>query len=520
MKRRFRLPVSPILLALPILTSFDAFETPFAAVALGKIAAQEPPSAAEEEEIDFELDAPGEFALAPNDAPQAPTPENDAAANADRPTTPFAPADALDSDAPNVLATETVDDAEMKRLSQDPLFQEFSAAFDEAAPLPTLPNLDAFGAAQDADALLQNGDARPTPSLLISPVSPNLTPNAAGKLASSTAALDEILTIAAVDLDSLPLSETERAILTRLDAEIARLCPLWLDAELNRNVVGRRERVWERAETPFSPNPANPSEAPNLPQTPVFTNPANPSEAPNLPHTPVSSDSAVPPEALNVPQTPVSPDRPFFARPDVAQRSNAPTSGVRFEVADPKPVASASDWALAPAAPFFFEVVDSATGDVFYTKAGDFEPFEGGAALVRGDRIFVATIEPGPGTPSSGNAERTRILPNGQIQGVDATGKRVVAPNLGTFSLYLFDNPARLASVDGVFFVPTAESGAPRPAKLPANAEIGVESGRLLLSNGRPDEIFARIVVLCKSKKRLVEILTQPRLAPETPTTP
>ncbi|MBQ7110340.1 MAG: hypothetical protein IJO06_03875, partial [Thermoguttaceae bacterium] len=252
----------------------------------------------------------------------------------------------------------------------------------------------------------------------------------------------------------------------------------------------------------------------------VFTNPANPSEAPNLPQTPVSSDSAVPPEALNVPQTPVSPDRPFFARPDVAQRSNAPTSGVRFEVADPKPVASASDWALAPAAPFFFEVVDSATGDVFYTKAGDFEPFEGGAALVRGDRIFVATIEPGPGTPSSGNAERTRILPNGQIQGVDATGKRVVAPNLGTFSLYLFDNPARLASVDGVFFVPTAESGAPRPAKLPANAEIGVESGRLLLSNGRPDEIFARIVVLCKSKKRLVEILTQPRLAPETPTTP
>lgn len=481
MKRRFCLPVSPILLTLPILTPFDAFETPFAAVALGKIAAQAPPLA-DEEETDFELVVPGEFDLAPDDAPQEPTFEPDA----DRPAIPFAPA----SDAPNVLEAEPVDPAEMERLSQDPLFQEFSAAFDEAAPLPTLPNLDALNAEREADALLQNGDAQPTPSLSISPVppvSPNLTPDAAGKIASSTAALDEILAIAAVDLDSLPLSETERAILTRLDAEIARLAPLWLDAELNRNVVGRRERVWERSEAPVSSNFAN------SPQTPAF------------------------PNSANSPQTHQAPGRPFFARPDVAERAVASISGVRFEVDDPKPVASASDWALAPAAPFFFEVSDPATGDVFYTKAGDFEPFEGGAALVRGDRVFVATVEPGPGTPS-GRAERTRILPNGQIQGVDATGKRVIDFNVGTFSLYLFDNPARLASVDGVFFVPTAESGEPRPAKLPANAQVGVESGRLLLSNGRPDEIFARIVVLCKSKKRLVEILTQPRLQTETPT--
>ena len=483
MKRCFRLPIPSILLALPILTPFDAFETPFQTFAVGQIAAQEPPApAAEEEEIDFELVAPGEFDLAPDDAPQAPTLDPDAAGDADRPAIPFAPPAVPASDAPNVLEAESVDPAEMERLSQDPLFQEFSAAFDEAAPLPALPNLDALNAEREADALLQNGDAQPSTSLPIPPNSlnpPNLTPDAAAKLASSTAALDEILAIAAVDLDSLPLSEAERAILTRLDAEIARLCPLWLDAELNRNVVGRRERVWERAEAPIFPNSANSPETSPL------------SEAPG---------------------------RPFFARPDVAERAAVSSSvGVRFEVNDPKPVASASDWALAPAAPFFFEVSDPATGDVFYTKAGDFEPFEGGAALVRDDRVFVATVEPGPGTPS-GRAERIRILKNGQIQGVDATGKRVIDFNIGTFSLYLFDNPARLASVDGVFFVPTAESGEPRPAKLPPNAEIGVESGRLLLSNGRPDEIFARIAVLCKSKKRLVEILTQPRLQTETPT--
>lgn len=457
MKRCFRLPVSSILLALPISTPFDAFETPFQAFDVGPIVAQEP--IATDDEIDFQLVAPGEFDLAPDDAP---TLEIDA--DADRPAIPLA-VEPSEVAAPDVLEAETLDETEIERLSQEPTFQEFSAAFDEAAPLPALPNLDALGAAQEADALLQNDGAQPTAHLPVSPNSPNLTPDAAAKLASLTAALDEILAIAAVDLDSLPLTEAERAILTRLDAEIARLAPLWLDAELNRNVVGRRERVWERAEAPVFPN------------------------------------------------SPEAPGRPFFARPDVAERS----TDVRFEVNDPKPVASASDWALAPAAPFFFEVSDPATGDVFYTKAGDFEPFEGGAALVRGDRVFVASVEPGPNA-SNGRAERIRILKNGQIQGVDATGKRIIAFNIGTFSLYLFDNPARLASVDGVFFVPTAESGEPRPAKLPPNAEIGVESGRLLLSNGRPDEIFARIVVLCKSKKRLVEILTQPRLQSETPT--
>jgi hypothetical protein len=458
MKRRSIPCILSILLASPTLTTFDAFETPFQTFAVGQIAAQEPIATDDEDaEIDFRLVAPGEFDLAPDDE------SGDDVLLLETPEEPLDDGPALPFTSADVLEAETIDDAEMKRLSQDPSFQEFSAAFDEAAPLPTLPNLDALDATQAADALLQNGGAQSSaPSA--SPVS---TPDAV-KLAESTAALDEILAIAAVDLDSFPLSEPERAILARLDAEIARLAPLWLDAELNRNVVGRREPVWERAEAPVSPR------------------------------------------LTNSPQTS---GRPLLARPQIAEPSNA----VRFETNDPRPVASESDWALAPAAPFFFEVVDQATGDVFYTKAGDFEPFEGGAALVRGDRLFVASIKPGPNA-SNGRAERIRILKNGQIQGVDATGKRVLAFNIGTFSFFMFDNPSRLASVDGVFFVPTAESGEPRPAQLPPNSEIGVESGRLLLSNGRPDEIFARIVVLCKSKKRLVEILTQPRLGAETPT--
>ena len=149
MKRRFYLPVSSILLALPISTPFDAFETPLTTFSVGQIAAQEPPApGAEEEEIDFELVAPGEFDLAPDDAP---TLEIDAD-DADRPAIPLAVEPSATA-ASDVLEAETVDAAEMERLSQDPLFQEFSAAFDEAAPLPSLPNLDALNAEREADAL-------------------------------------------------------------------------------------------------------------------------------------------------------------------------------------------------------------------------------------------------------------------------------------------------------------------------------------------------------------------------------
>ncbi|MBQ1278613.1 MAG: hypothetical protein IIY07_08220, partial [Thermoguttaceae bacterium] len=86
MKRRSRYPVLPLLLAAPILTSFDAFATTFRTFAVGQIAAQEPIATDDEDgEIDFQLVAPGEFDLAPDDAP---TLEIDA--DADRPAIPLA----------------------------------------------------------------------------------------------------------------------------------------------------------------------------------------------------------------------------------------------------------------------------------------------------------------------------------------------------------------------------------------------------------------------------------------------
>ncbi len=402
---------------------------------------------------DFELVAPDEFALAPDDetgengskAPILTTEtvetadENASAAVETLPAEAVVPAIPLDGDGTDGENPETavVDDAEMARLRNDPFFREFSAAFDAEVPFPTIPGLD-------GEIVVENGAESGVRSAEIGEP-------------SGTNPLDEVLAIADVDLDALEISPQERATLERFDAEIARLCPLWRDAELNKNVVGRREPIWER------------------------------------------------------------------------------DAGGRFETNEPKPVATASDWALALDAPFFFQVVDAATGDVFYTKAGDFELVDGAPALIRDvwtgeeifevgeseedggspvveERTFVLTVEPGPGVPS-GRAERARVLTDGKIQGVDASGKRVVDVNLGKIALYMFDNPGRLESADGVFFVPSERSGKPRLAKLPPNSPVGVQSGRLTLSNGRPDEILARIVVLCKSKKRLVEILTQPRLS-------
>ena len=162
---------------------------------------------------------------------------------------------------------------------------------------------------------------------------------------------------------------------------------------------------------------------------------------------------------------------------------------------------------------FFFQVVNSLDGECYYTKAGDFEQFDPhgfmAPALIRGDQTFVLTVEPGKVVPT-GRAERIRVRKDGQVQERTCPKTRYCV-HLGN-ALFVFDNPARLYSEDGVFFAPTPYSGEPKQAKLNAGTKIGVTSGKVLLSNGKPEEIFARIVVLCKSKKRLVEILSQPRL--------
>jgi len=312
-----------------------------------------------------------------------------------------------------------IDEEEMKRLSNDPLFKEFSAAVGDVAPLPESVDLNALNV---PGALLLDSNAQTTSS------------DALKTLERSK--LDEALEIADVDIDARELDRSTRATLSNLDSEIARLTPLWIDAEINQTVVGRRERSWRQNERD------------------------------------------------------------------------------RFLTDEPKPIdVKGDDWALAPDAPFFFQVTEETSGQVYYTKAGDFEPTNvpGAVVLTRGTLRYSLATEASPSPRVSGRAERVRIEKNGRIKGVDVADKLVVDPDLGSVLLFTFDNPSRLDSEDGVFFTPTDRSGVPRLVKLPPNSKTGVAQRKLVLSNGRAEDIFERIVVLCKSKKRLVEIATQPR---------
>ena len=63
MKRCFCLPIPSILLALPILTPFDAFETPLMTFVVGQTAAQEPIATDEDAEIDFHSSRPASSIL-------------------------------------------------------------------------------------------------------------------------------------------------------------------------------------------------------------------------------------------------------------------------------------------------------------------------------------------------------------------------------------------------------------------------------------------------------------------------
>ena len=328
------------------------------------------------------------------------------------------------------LELETPDGAElteeqMRALSNQPLFREFTDAIGEVAPLPE---------EIDVEELNAPGAALLTPRRPLNLDGAVLSPT----LDEVSSRLDEVLEIANVDLNATEISAPNRALLQQLDAEIQRLCPLWIGAELNRAQIGRREYNWKQI------------------------------------------------------------GAPLFS-------TNDETS---VEVVG-------SDWALAPDSPFFFQVTDSLTGEVYYTKAGDFEICDPAnllsAALVRDDHNYLLSIEEGKVAPT-GRSERIRILKHGQIQGVDIANRIVTDVWVGTIPLFIFDNPARLQSDDCVFFTPTPASGEPRRVELRPGSKVGVTQGKVLTSNGKPEEIFARIVVLCKSKKRLVEILTQPRL--------
>ncbi len=333
-------------------------------------------------------------------------------------------------------ATDDIDEEEMKTLSRQPLFKEFANAVGVIAPMTPIvegSDLNVPGS-EFFNGLDPQGDEE-----LVEPLTQPKREVDADRLQL----LESSLALAdSVDLNALALTPSQRATFEAIDSEIARLWPLWIDAELNRDVVGRRELDW-RGRDPFRYSPA------------------------------------------------------------AHKTIDAP----------------GSDWALALDEPFFFRVVDLTTGEDFYTKAGDFEQSieTGEVALFREERVFTLDVEPGLVAPT-GRARRVKVLKDGRIQGVDESARLVTDVNLGQIALYTFGNSGRLKSVDGVLFVPTPYSGAPTKVKLPAVSKVGVTQHKLALSNGAPEEIFAQLVALCKSKSRLVELLSQPKLRPDVNT--
>ena len=321
------------------------------------------------------------------------------------------------------IPDQPLDESEMQALSRQPLFKEFANIIDETAPLPgdiDVTTFDAPGA-----ALLVPGSAREDFGAIPQKAPGELDP----KL---EALLNETLSVAKIDLDSLRLQPSQKRTLEALDAEIKRLWPMWIDAEINRNVVGRRERDWRQLD---------------------FT---------------------------------------------------------KFSIEESQYVdAPGADWALALDEPFWFQVVDLLSGETFYTKAGDFETTDstGSVALLRDERRYALVIEEGRVAPT-GRAMRIKVLKDGRLQGVDASGKLVTDVNLGQIPLFIFQNQSRLDSQDGVFFTPTPFSGAPQRALLTPGVKVGVTQHRLALSNGKPEELLARLIVLCKSKARLAELVS------------
>ena len=321
------------------------------------------------------------------------------------------------------VPNETIDEAEMRALSNQPLFKEFANIIDETAPLPEEIDVLALNAPGAALLVPENpqADFGEIPQKSPGELDPNLE-----------ALLNETLAVAKIDLGSRRLTPSQTRALESLDAEIERLWPMWIDAEIGRNVVGRRERDWRQRD---------------------FT---------------------------------------------------------RFSDAESRYVdAPGADWALALDEPFWFQVVDLLSGESYFTKAGDFESTDatGSVALLRDERRYALVIEEGRVAPT-GRAMRIKVLKDGRLQGVDASGKIVTDVNLGQIPLFMFQNQSRLDSKDGVFFTPTPFSGPPQRAILNPGSKTGVTQRRLALSNGKPEELLARIVVLCKSKARLAELVT------------
>jgi len=284
-------------------------------------------------------------------------------------------------------SNQVQDLTEEGELESNPLFRQFSAAFDDMVLLPAetdQPSSPASASPSEPPAETGNqhtdrqNDA-PEQNLLIQ--------------------------------DETELSEFNQQNLNKLKREIRNLQKYWLEAVENVNQIGHKMVLWQRHDP-----------------EPVYD--MNP-----------------------------GPPRPSF-----------------------------SPWHLAINGPYFFKVIDQTDQKIYYTKAGDFEISpEGELLLYRTDTVYKLELT----APIPNEVSTVEITKSGEIFPQTPEYQIMSDTSAIRISLVYFRNPARLKTVDGVFFQETRRSGNPYPAC--PNSSEGIITGYLEYSNAQPDKILEEL---------------------------
>lgn len=171
-----------------------------------------------------------------------------------------------------------------------------------------------------------------------------------------------------------------------------------------------------------------------------------------------------------------------------------------FDMSDGQFVVSADFWHLALHGPFFFQVRNPESNELFYTKAGDFEiSSTGQLQLKRATTLFELTPE-----ITIPDSNEIQLSQNGTVY-ASSSELDSQKEQIGKIELIYFRNPMRLFSNDGVFFQETEQSGKPQKIELSADSPFGIFSSSLELSNGRENDIIKEI----KKIQSLLQFLNQ-----------
>ena len=146
----------------------------------------------------------------------------------------------------------------------------------------------------------------------------------------------------------------------------------------------------------------------------------------------------------------------------------------------------------------FFRLENKETGEIVYTRCGEFELAPGGyISLITGN--VVRRIDPAIVIPE--NYQSIKIEPNGNVYvGIDSTEANQL---VGSITLSRFPNPARLKPIDSHFFAETELSGPPTDFTPIREVDAKIRQNTLEKSNVNIEKLRQEIERLFELKKLL-----------------